>query len=198
MRGYDDARVATRRASQLPVAGCVARLSPSSEVLNGARMKILFLDVDGVLTFDDGSGSLDPAKLAALSGIIERVPDLQICISSDLACCGRLTFGGGYHTAPPPLPFQALGLAALSPNPNPHTNPNRPSRHTWPHWPTGTTGWQPHADPAASSIAHRQLASLPRAAGEAGEEACALHVLRARASAHSSTQLSLHTSCTAH
>ena len=79
------------------------------------HMKILFLDVDGVLTFDDGSGSLDPAKLAALSGIVERVPDLHICISSSLACCGRLTFGGGYHTAPPPLPFQALGLAALPP-----------------------------------------------------------------------------------
>ena len=78
-------------------------------------MKILFLDVDGVLTFDDGSGSLDPAKLAALSGIVERVPDLHMCISSSLACCGRLTFGGGYHTAPPPSPFQALGLAALPP-----------------------------------------------------------------------------------
>jgi hypothetical protein len=128
-------------------------LSPSSEVLNGARMKILFLDVDGVLTFDDGSGSLDPAKLAALSGIIERVPDLQICISSDLACCGRLTFGGGYHTAPPPLPFQALGLAALSPNPNPHTNPNRPSRHT------GHTG--PQAPQAGSPTLIPRLPPSP-------------------------------------
>ena len=72
-------------------------------------MKILFLDVDGVLTIDDGSGSLDPAKLAALSGIVERVPDLHMCISSSLACCGRLTFGGGYHTQlPHPHPSRSL------------------------------------------------------------------------------------------
>ena len=50
-------------------------------------MKILFLDVDGVLTIDDGSGSLDPAKLAALSGIVERVqaagdPDAAASIAS--------------------------------------------------------------------------------------------------------------------
>ena len=71
-------------------------------------MKILFLDVDGVLTFDDGSGSLDPAKLAALSGIVERVTDLHMCISSSLAC-GRLTFGGGYRTQlPHPRPSRLL------------------------------------------------------------------------------------------
>ena len=45
------------------------------------------LQVDGVLTFNDGSGSLDPRKLTTLSDLVKRVPDLHICISSNLACC---------------------------------------------------------------------------------------------------------------
>jgi hypothetical protein len=49
-------------------------------------MKILFLDVDGVLTINDGTGSLDPVKCMRLSDLVERVPDLHICISSNLAC----------------------------------------------------------------------------------------------------------------
>ena len=42
----------------------------------------LTLQVDGVLTFNDGSGSLDPRRLTTLSDLVKRVPDLHICISS--------------------------------------------------------------------------------------------------------------------
>ena len=102
----------------LPESGRVLRLHDRrlfepvlrDGISGGDGMKILFLDVDGVLTFDDGSGSLDPVKLTTLSDLVSRVPDLHICISSNLACYKSSSLAATHSSRP--LPLQAPGLAA--------------------------------------------------------------------------------------
>ena len=56
---------------------------PSAPITTFARiMKVLFLDVDGVLTIPDGSGRLDEVKLRRLESIVNRTGS-SICISSN-------------------------------------------------------------------------------------------------------------------
>lgn len=45
-------------------------------------MKVLFLDVDGVLTIPDGSGRLDDAKMRRLQTVVQQTQSV-ICISSN-------------------------------------------------------------------------------------------------------------------
>ena len=52
-------------------------------------MKVLFLDVDGVLTVPDGSGRLDDAKLKRLQSVVLQTQSV-ICISSNCESPTRL------------------------------------------------------------------------------------------------------------
>ena len=49
---------------------------------NNFAMKVLFLDVDGVLTVPDGSGRLDDAKMRRLQSVVQQTQSV-ICISSN-------------------------------------------------------------------------------------------------------------------
>ena len=51
-----------------------------------AHMKVLFLDVDGVITVPDGTGRLDEAKLRRIENGIQQT-GCQICISSNCGVC---------------------------------------------------------------------------------------------------------------
>ena len=51
-------------------------------------MKVLFLDVDGVITVADGTGRLDEDKLEQLNRVVQQT-GCQICISSAGGGVGR-------------------------------------------------------------------------------------------------------------
>ena len=74
------ARLAALDSSRLRRRGGSLGAQPAA--CKAADSLPLTLQVDGVLTFNDGSGSLDPRRLTTLSDLVKRVPDLHICISS--------------------------------------------------------------------------------------------------------------------
>ena len=45
-------------------------------------LRVLFLDVDGVITVADGSGRLDEAKMGRLQALVQQT-GCQVCISSN-------------------------------------------------------------------------------------------------------------------
>jgi hypothetical protein len=67
-------------------------------------MKVLFLDVDGVLTIPDGSGRLDDAKLRRLQSVVQQTQSV-ICISSN---CELPPIVNRASRADPPLSFCSL------------------------------------------------------------------------------------------